>query len=345
MPGTPVVSFVLLLVVAAVFADETGDVCHDGACTLEFEPDGNKYYTKKEIDGEPHFNIPLASGAYEYAKSYDCSVFNLMGKRKVFNGTRTLPSRQKVYCEFSHGFSWTLLSAFEQPRGASMSDLTRREYRHFSNDPINNIWIHRNAEFPIPATPAQDGYFHVASHDWESFLQIGHKYKLRQQFFKTKKRNLIFDVAYTFTYTGILMQDDAKNSVQYKNDRAWVLTDRQVLEDTSGIQWDVKNETVRFWLPFSSSVVGRVYTGCLGFEFSSNGCTKSNGDSRRPGSAGIIGATADEGDPAASFAPHLDASHPYADIVYVNQANHIYGATSGSGGPIFLTYWIAPVYE
>ena len=317
------------------------------AAPVVFEPDYiDEYQSTLGPDDEFLYNIKLASGEHKLVKVNDCSVFKLMGPKKLYNGSRILPSNVEMYCEFSHGYAWSLLSTFEQPRGSDMTDIATTEYHRFiMRKKVPLSWINGLSKPPLSAAPAQDGYFNVRSHDWGKVLIVGQKYKLRQQFFKTKKRSLIFDVAYTFTYNGVLHQDDVKSSADYKNDRAWVLTDREVLQDKTGIDWDVQDETVRFWLPFSNDVIGRVYTGCAGFELSSLGCDKSIELRRRQGSAGIIGSTADEHDPAASFAPHFDALYVQRDIVYVHQANHVYGITGGKGGPIFLSYWIAPINE
>ena len=259
-----------------------------------------------------------------------------------------LPSGSKVYCEADGINVWKLLSSFEQPDGKRMGELSQQTYdTYFCNG--SRIWIHGNSEgLPLLPLPRNDGNFHVLSHDWRAFLAVGKKYKLRQQVFKTVSKNQIFDVSFTFTFNGVTMQDQVTDHVKYSTDRAWTLTDREVIRDETGATWDIKrNETVRFFPPFSPAAEGPKYFGHDGFCFE-DWENKTFYEWRTYGAAGIIGDSRDNNDPALAWAPYLgDISDEHVfDIAILHQAGgSAYGWTGGAKGPAFLTYWIAEVEE
>lgn len=272
----------------------------------------------------------------------DCSRFN--------NGGSTLPvsgvyNNSAMYCEFtSPATSWTLLSTFEQPRGVSIAELNASVYNQYcAHAPI---WIQGNSEgLPLSPDPVGDGKFHIRSQDWRSILQIGRQYQLRQRFFKGLGKTLVMDVAYTFRYNGYVLQDQTSNSFE----RIWPLSDRVVLFDSTGIPWDVKAETVSFFLPYTADVVGPVFNACDGFY---HGVLPGNpacsvAAARLFGSAGIIGSQTDVNDAAGGWAPMFFNDYNGRDIVWVHQPptqnGAVYGSTGGSGGPIFLSYWVNPI--
>ena len=205
-------------------------------------------------------------------------------------------------------------------------------------------WIQGNAEArPLSPEPLVDGLFHIRSVSWDSVLMAGRNYQLRQRFFKgaAGSKTAVFDVLYSFTYQGFIVQDQGQAT---PGERAFVLTGRTVLTDTTGITWNTPVEQVLFWLPFSPSATGNLYTACGSFAIESSGCGAGGATSasRRYGNSGIIGTTADSNDPAASWAPHFNLGAPF-DIVYVHQASNIYGLTGAPGAPIFLAYYISPL--
>ena len=156
---------------------------------------------------------------------------------------------------------------------------------------------------------------------------------MRQNFYKNN-RDLEVDIAYTFTYNGYVDQ-----SASNTDHRVWVLDDRNVLTDSSGINWDAPyNETTLFWLPLNSNYTDAVYTACWGYDFSEYGCgASSNQDNRRWGNAGIMGTDSDYTDPAASWAPATNKTSSTYDLVFTHQAKSIYGLT---GDPMVLMYWV-----
>ena len=234
------------------------------------------------------------------------------------------------------------MASFEQPAGQSNSALPQAMYNAYSlNVPL---WIQGSAEArPLSPEPLVDGSFHIRSVSWDSVLMAGRNYQLRQRFFKGAgvSKTAIFDVAYTFTDQGFIMQDQGQAT---PGERAFVLTSRTVLTDTTGIAWNTPVEQVLFWLPFTTTATGNLYTACGSYLIEPTGCGAGGAGStaRRYGNAGIIGTTADGNDPAGSWAPHFNAAGTY-DIVFVHQASNVYGQTGAPGTGIYLAYYISPL--
>ncbi len=245
----------------------------------------------------------------------------------------------QMYCDFKNG-GWTLLATFEQPEGFYTSSISADLYSSYFNpgdgDPTK-LWINGNSQGqPLQEEPVANGSWHFKSQNWNSYLHVNKTYQLRQKVFKgngTGKFH-VFDVAHNFTYTGYTDQNRAPDSVMY---RAWRMTNRYVIEDTTGIPWDVKPEIVNFWLPFTWAATGSYITGCYGFAYDTNGCNKWDSLQRRYGDAGIIGSTSDSSDPGLAWAPHTNMGLVNFDIVYTHQSTTVYG---NSGAGIVLAYWI-----
>ena len=189
-----------------------------------------------------------------------------------------------------------------------------------------------------------DGAWHIKSLNWDSVLVVGRSYMLRQRFFKGTggSKTAVFDVAYSFTYNGYVLQDQSTLT----SNRVLILTNRRVFTDTTGIVWNTPKETVQFWLPFSSAVGTSlpVFTACGAYSTGPDACGASSASSRRYGNAGIIGSSTDSNDPAGGWAPHMNAAGVF-DIIVVHQAGGVYGSTSANSpsAPISLQYWISPL--
>jgi len=226
------------------------------------------------------------------------------------------------------GGGWTLVT-----RMSSAGDLTLTQYDdYFAND----LWINGASEGIPTTTDSATEDFVVESLSWGLFLTDGAEHELRQNFFKSGGGNE-FDVGYTFTYPGYTDQNSAPDG-----EGAWVLTERNVYTDESGVGWDVdSSDTVRFWLPFHRGILdeGReaIITGCGGFRMDASGCDVEG--SGKYGRAGISGSTADDQDPAAGFAPDIRSPSlgDWIDLVYVSQADSTYGRT---GHDMTLLYWL-----
>ena len=164
-------------------------------------------------------------------------------------------------------------------------------------------------------------------------------YEIRQQIVNhvsnTEKK---IDVSYQFTYNGHVTEKE----IPTLENRAWVLTNRKVLHDTSGVVSDVNDETVRFWLPYTSGVTGTVYSGRSAYTTTSN--QPWDDANRYCGCAGIFGATEDYNDPAAAWAPMFYAGDPY-DMAFVHQAPTTFvGKTyNQQTGATTLRYWLRKV--
>lgn len=223
------------------------------------------------------------------------------------------------------GGGWTLLTRFSQP--TSVDQLPEEQYSAWME---SSAWIYGFAE-PGPASVMPDySTFHAQSFDWGAFVVPGQPHELRQQFFHDYG-GLSFDASWD-VYPGA----DLEQNYAVVADRAWEMTDRKVFRDESGVAWDVSDEVVRFWLPFSPGYQGQVYAGCGGYYLGTTPCTSGEGGVRPYGNAGIIGSNPDNNDPAASWAPY---THPQVgtDIVLVHQAPDTYGAT---GRTMALQYWL-----
>ena len=255
------------------------------------------------------------------------------------SGVAAMPDGRDVYVEIDGTRVWKLLATFEQPVNKTVNHMSQKMYDEFFNDGAN-IWIHGNSEgAPLSTTPLNDGEFHVKSHDWRALLCPGKSYRLRQQVFKTANKRQIFDVSYTFTYNGVTMQDQVTDPSKHASDRAWVLTDRVVLKDTTSIAWDANQGGVtRFWLPFGGGVAGMVYSACDAFSYE-NWSQKYKHVRRRYGCCGIMGSRPNGHDGAFAWAPLTDGST--FDIAFVHQASGVYGTSGGLTGPVLLAYWIA----
>ena len=235
------------------------------------------------------------------------------------------------------GSEWVLAASFEQPRALSMANLTADMYeQYFTKSPI---WIQGNAQGLPRGGPAyNDGSFHVESRDWRCLMYNGSAYQLRQEV--QADGAVLFDLQFDFVYNGHVLQDTGPTLAQ----RAWVLQNRTELVSDPHLSWSTswQNETIRFWLPFTSATAGwseDVYLGDFGFMVGrSPGCGEPG---HRCGNAGIIDESQDARDVGAAWAPHLHVhARPGHDIVYLHGNTDTLGSTSGAAGPIVLRYWI-----
>jgi len=236
-----------------------------------------------------------------------------------------------VYCDMTtDGGGWMLMAKFSQHEG--VASIPSADYDDWYRQ--SPIWIEGGAE-ALPTDPAPQYDRHRAeSQDWAALLETDGTYELRQRAFKGDEieRRDEMDVSYVFTYpgTGAVADDIAPDSA-----RAWLLSDRNVITDDTGVAWDTPAETVRFWLPFTENITGASYTGCGSYRFDTSMCSRASG--RRDGNAGIIGSSADSRDPALSWAPHTSAHSANYDLAYVHQAPSVYGTT---GDELVVLYYI-----
>jgi len=237
-----------------------------------------------------------------------------------------------AYCDLTTaGGGWMLMAKFTQH--VPVDQVPLATYQAYFGATGGDLWIEGEA-MAVPTSPAyvDDAAFHFESVDWRQHLVTGGRYELRQEFFKATGADH-FDVRFRFTYNGHVTQGSAANEWQ----RAWQLLDRQVVTDTTGIDWDVDPSHALFWLPFKSTATGTLYTACGGYTFAAGGCYSSDPAQRRFGNAGVMGLGFDSDDPAGSWGPHMNTTSPH-DIVYVHQAsNTVYGKT---GAKMALLFWV-----
>lgn len=237
-----------------------------------------------------------------------------------------------AYCDMTtDDGGWMLMAKFSQ--NTSINTMSATTYTNYFRA---NLWIDGFAE-RIPSTfvPVYDA-IHVESLNGSDFMTTDTAYELLQRFFRDTETNT-FDVAYRFTLHGRTDQ----NSGLTADERSWVLSDRRVLTDTSGIAWHTPREVTRFWLPFRSGITGNIYADCSGYYFRapSNLCPGDPGVlSATYGTAGGMGSTADGLDSSAGWSPLVVFGRAAVnDVVLVQQALSVYGRT---GAPMVLLYFV-----
>eukprot|EP00033_Pygsuia_biforma_P001263 GCRY01001429.1.p1 GENE.GCRY01001429.1~~GCRY01001429.1.p1 ORF type:complete len:385 (+),score=42.32 GCRY01001429.1:123-1277(+) len=301
-----------------------------------FFPDGFYYLS---IDGEVQKKYCVPPYGTSTVPSLSClhlkNLVQSSSSGRYFIKDGSSDGYFEVYCDMeTDGGGWALLSKFDQNEGTT-SGISSEYYETYLE---NGGWI-RGLLPDTPLSPsneagADDMFF--ASHDWAKFLQKGRKYQIRQRALN-EAQNMEFDFCFTFTYPGFLLQDDAPTPPE----RAWVLSNRTVLSDTTGQAW-ITSGSMYFWPPFTPSATdtGPVYSGCGSFEYSERGCGQEEERSRRNGCAGIITPNTSS-EAALPFMPHFYAGRPL-DILFCHVIPDVFG---NSHQKLQGTYWLREVLD
>ena len=277
----------------------------------------------------------------------DCAAARRVTASAV-SGVHRLPTTDRdAWCDMrADGRSFTLVSSFEQPAGLSMAaSVNEQDYIKYF---LDGSWIQGNTQGPaLSDRPRQDGAFHVRGMDWAQVMTVGKRYYLRQralQMFSNGSVKAEFDVAYLFRFNGYLRQDDAPLA-----GRVWRLSDREVLADTTKINWAVDVTEPIFYLPFTPNITGTVYHAEGGYSEKEAPLPDVRRTQRRYGSAGITYPGNTRKDPAGSYAPFLHPSsgqHAAAGIFYAHQnadAGYPVMSSVNQNTTVFLSYWVAPL--
>lgn len=174
--------------------------------------------------------------------------------------------------------------------------------------------------------------------DWEAFLIPGEAYQLRQTISvgTSTSGGSHLDVAYTFTYPGYVLQDDADTDAT--ENLTWALTGLEIIRDTTNVEWDESsNEGLYFYPPWSQDKSGTVINGCDGFSRDTRwtGCFRTH-----YGSAGIVSGGGAPDPPGSAFFPHQPGNEMTCGIFGPTQGGLTQIGTWCHGNNVQGTYWL-----
>eukprot|EP00033_Pygsuia_biforma_P001732 GCRY01001939.1.p1 GENE.GCRY01001939.1~~GCRY01001939.1.p1 ORF type:complete len:442 (-),score=85.52 GCRY01001939.1:136-1293(-) len=291
------------------------------------------HYCVKEqrIPGTREFPAASCLELAQYAYNLPSAVYFL----KAMDG-----SVLEAYCDLeTDGGGWALLFRVDQ----NESNTQKMGQLKYETEFASALWIlgslDRPLADPIAGVRAPPNNVSMTSHDWRQFLQVGKTYELRQRT-DNHLTGHVYDVAFTFTYNGCVLQDSCP-----EDKRAWPLTNQKVLHsDFSAFKVD-SGYPVYFFPPFSepflnSSESNFVYSACAGFDFDNSVCGRTVPLSNRYGNAGIIThAPTSIVESALPWFPHFNARSSYS-VTYSHLVSEL---TFGGDFTTTGSYWVRPV--